>query len=249
MSKTCINNGFININGQSFDKVKEISLSKEKLHNIGKYITSSFHKPNNFFDEDYDLNTGVYIYQSYDNKNEGYRIYKEFADYNFNGYSDDILIQTLQERQKNILKTIFPYGVVTLEGRIIGQQIPYFDNSILLLDYINKFLVLEPIKLYKELLEIIYELYINGIMYQDIHPKNFMIDLTNKKVNLIDFELGHIKFDDLSALKSCLNNYKNTINYINQKLCLLDKLGLFIQINNYEEAFEQLEEMQKKLRY
>jgi len=249
MTTLSVDTSFTNINGQTFDKVREIPFTKEQLIHIGKYITSSKHEPTDFFDEDYDLNSGVHIYQSLIDPKKAYRIYKEFAEPNFNGYSDDVLIQNLQERQPNISKTTFPFGVVTLDGRIIGQEIPYFDNSINVLEYINKCLINDPIKLYKELLEIICELYKNGITYVDVHPRNFMIGLEDKKINLIDFELSNIKFDSSSSLKDSLNNYRQTINYINQKLNLLNRLGSFIQVSSYDEAFEQLDDMQRKLRY
>ena len=37
------------------------------------------------------------IYQSKNNPKIAYRIYKEFAEYKFNGYNDDILIENLQK--------------------------------------------------------------------------------------------------------------------------------------------------------
>ena len=42
-------------------------------------------------------------------------------------------------------------------------------------------------------------MYESGIIYSDLHAKNFMIDLLNHdNIEVIDFESSHVKFDDMS---------------------------------------------------
>lgn len=244
-----IGNTFTNIKGQTFENVREIAFKKDELFgNLGKFVAESKHEVSKFGCDLYDSHPGVYIYQTYENPNIAYRIYKEFAEYNFNGYGDDKLIQRLSEKQKDILMTQFPTGVITLEKRIIGQEIPFYPTSITLLDYINKNMNLNPFGLYMKILQILYELFENGITYLDIHPKNFMIDLLSLNINIIDFDLHYIQFDDRTMLQRQLNNYKRMINVLNEILNIIGITGNFIEVSNYDECFEQLNEMSKRLK-
>lgn len=105
-----LNDNFTNIKGKYFEGVKELAFTKENLYgNIDKFVN-----------EDYNLLNGVYIYKDFNNKNIGYKIYKEFMAYKFNGYRDDELIYNLIQRSKNIKLTEMPIGVVTIDGKIIG---------------------------------------------------------------------------------------------------------------------------------
>lgn len=244
-----IRDRFTNIKGQTFDNVREIAFKKDELFgNLGKFVAESNHEVSDFVYDLYESHFGVYIYQTYENPNIAYRIYKEFADYNFNGYNDDKLIQKLSERKKAILKTEFPTGVVTLDGRIIGQEIPFYQNSITILEYFKNRTILNPFNLYIEILKVLYELFENGIIYLDIHPKNFMIDPIGLKMNLIDFDFHYIKFDDKTMLKRQLDNYKRMINYLNELLNIINITGDFVEASNYDDCFEQLNEMSKRLK-
>jgi len=246
-----ITTGFTNINGQTFNYVREIAYKKEELYgNLGKFVNETKYEYNCFFIDENNL-SGVYIYQSYHNPNIAYRIYKEFAENNFNGYFDDILIEQLSERQKNVFLSKFPTGVVTLEGRIIGQEIPYFENSITLLEYSKmKNVNLNPINLYIKILDILKELLDNGIVYLDIHPKNFMIDMKslNKEVKIIDFDSTYVKFEDNKRLiRQQLYNYRKMIDFLNNRFNIIDEIGYFDEVDNFQDCFEQLDDMSKKL--
>ncbi len=74
--------------------------------------------------------------------------------------------------------------------------------------------------IYKYVLEIIKEMYINGIVYFDNHSKNYMIDPLDKdlKVNIVDFEYSYIKFDDDSIYykKKLFSNYAKMVNRLNK---------------------------------
>ena len=246
-----ISDGFTNIKGQTFTNVREIAYKKGELFgNLGKFVAETEHERNLFYDEDYD--PGVYIYQTYHNPNLAYRIYNEFADYNFNGYDDDILIQSLYDRSKNISLTSFPTGVVTLDGKIIGQEIPYYSNSICLSQInIEKLEDKNPITIYKKILTNLKELSDNGIGYLDIHPKNFMIDLTdsNQKVDIIDFDLNYTKFDLEASerIDDQLYNFRKMVDRLNKKFNILDITGEFSIVNSFQDTFEQLNDFEKKL--
>lgn len=209
-----VNKGFTNKRGDFFKDVREVAFNEGELFgNLGKLVAKT--KPNiNVNGFMFDPDSGVYIYQSNTDDNIAYRVYKCFADYGFNGYKDDFLIQSLYDRSSNITDISFPTGVVTLDGRIIGQEIPYFSHHVTLYQYLIKNLSNNPVKFYMLMLDYIKEMYDNGIIYSDLHAKNFMVDLLNDdKLEVIDFESSHVKFDDLSIQSrvSLLNSFKNMI--------------------------------------
>lgn len=247
-----INTGFTNDRGTYYDKVREIAYQKGELFgNLGVFVTETEYISNCIFDDTKNPTRGVYIYQSYSNPEIAYRIYKAFADCGFDGYEDDKLIQKLSERQKNINLSKFPTGVVTLSGKIIGQEIPYYANDITLFEFFNKYKNINPIKIYYAVLEILNELYYNGIIYLDTHPKNFMINLLNEypSVDIIDFEYSRIIFDDDSEVyrKLLFCNYKIMVNKLNEMLGITDIVGKFSETQSFDDTYHQLSVMKKKL--
>ena len=243
-----ITTGFTNKNGEYLDRVREIAFQKDNLlYNLGKFITETKHESNYFFKEDFiATGVGVYIYQSIDNPNIAYRIYKEFSDYGFNGYSDDKLIQLLQEKQEKIKLTEFPTGVVTLGGNIIGQEIPYYEKYITIFNYFQTYYVDNPFKVYIAMLEILKEMYDEQILYLDVHPKNFMISKDNFNVKMIDFDENYIKFEQLKVYRETLfSNIKNMIDCLN-KICQFDDL-VFLQTDNFDDCLYQVKQMKKRL--
>lgn len=137
----------------------------------------------------------VFIYQDKLDRNIGYRIYQDSNVINYNPAThleEANLIQKLHEYGKNVKKTIFPYGVVTKNGNVIGQAMPYYYNEISLTDAARD--GNNPYTLFLEALDLIKELYDNGIIYIDIHGGNFLLTPTGLK--LIDFEKEAIAFKD-----------------------------------------------------
>ena len=243
---------FINIRGQHFNLVREIAYKKGELYgNVGKFMSETKTESNLIYGYDSNPHNGVYIYQSYTDDNIGYRIYKAFADYGFNGYNDDKLIQQLLERSSDIKLTKFPTGVVTLDGRIIGQEIPYFNNYGTLLEYIQNNTDINPVSIYIAILNAIKEMYDNGIIYLDNHAKNFLLDFDNpnKGIETIDFEDLYVKFDDNSSQlrERMLESYIYMINALNKLLkntALIEKLNIS---DNFDDVFEELNNMNKVL--
>lgn len=219
---------FTNKNGIKYDNVQELAFNKNNFYgNLGEFINETKKEETDFIDSEFNLENGVYIYRDFNNYKKAYRIYKEFNDYGFNGYKDDLLIHNLVKRSKNLKLSKVPYGVVTIDGNIIGQIIPYFYNTKTLYEYslknkINPELLIEVLKIIKELYE-------NGIYYYDIHPKNFVID-QDKKINIIDFDNFYVKFiKDENTLKNILNGYKNI-------LSILSRINIHEDINSFNEA-------------
>lgn len=243
--------GFTNRKGIHYDRVREIAYRHGELAgNLGTFVAETKHENNMFFDSSHNLVNGVYIYQSYFDPLVAYRIYKSFADYGFNGYNDDRLVQILRERQENINLSKFPTGVVTLDGSIIGQEIPYFPNKITLYKLFLEHKKISPIKIYRAVLDVLNEMYDNGIIYLDNHPKNFMVDPTDPaSVDVIDFDETYVKFDDDSETlrRQLFDNYKVTVDGLNQ-ICGIDSLvGKFESTSTFEDAYKQLGDMEKRL--
>ena len=243
---------YVNNKNQTFSNVRHISYKKGELYgNLGKFVAETKHEPNNWFSSTDNLTEGVYVYQTYHDPNVAYRIYKCFADLGFNGYQDDILINELQKKQRLIKSTTFPTGVITLDGNIIGQEIPYFINNITLLELFKTYNNFDIVNIYLQVLSVLKEMYDNGILYLDNHPKNFMINpnLCDSKINTIDFERNFIRIDDWSKSdkEQFFSNYCTMINALNKIKELDIKLGKFVLTKSFDETYDEIEEMSKKL--
>lgn len=247
-----IREGFTNISGKHYDKVREIAYKKGNLFCDGvRLVAETKYEDNMFFDSSFNLTNGVTIRQLCANPNVAYRVYKSFADYKFNGWFDDKLIQKLIERQEKIKLSKFPTGVVTMDGYIIGQEIPYYPDDITLYEYFTKYQDVDYIKVYRAVLEVLKEMYDNGIIYTDSHAKNFMINplLDDIKIDVIDFEYERVKFDD--DLKYCekhfFNNYITMVNRLNMLCGLYFIVGEMQYVMNFDDIYEQLDTMNKIL--
>ena len=245
-----VNEGFINIFGQKFDNVREIAFKKNELYgNLGKYVTETIYEENMLVNLSGIKTDGVYIYRSNFDPFVAYRIYKCYADYGYNGEQDDKLIQELSLKKENIKLAQFPMGVVTLEGRIIGQEIPFFPYDITLFELFSRYKNLDVIKIYKAVLDVLNELYQNGIAYLDNHAKNFMINpllLNDSKIDIIDFDYKRVVFDDYSPVfrKQLLENYRCMIIKLNQ---LQQIETTILKTDDFDDTFSQLDEVEERL--
>ena len=91
---------------------------------------------------------------------------------------------------------------------------PFFPNCQNIDAYLKKCNLSDAFALYKQLLLIFKELCLNGIMYTDIHPGNIIID-SNSNLELIDFDMNFIDFDNKKRLEVVIRNLYNL------HLCLL----------------------------
>jgi len=110
---------------------------------------------------------------------------------------------------------------------------------------------ISPVKFYRAVLDILNEMYDNGIIYLDNHPKNFMVDPSAivSSVDVIDFDETYVKFDDDSETlrKQLFDNYKVAVDRLNM-ICGIDTLvGQFMPTTSFEDAYSQLNAMEKRL--
>lgn len=234
-----IRDGFTNIEGKHYPNIREVIVSKNKkgMLEVGEFIeeTGEFNISN--YSED-----GIHIFRSREDKNIGYRIYREFALPSFNGNGDDILISKLQERQKDITKTKFPTGVVTFEGRILGQEIPFYGDSVTISKHVCKTKKQIEFETYHELIDILKELRENDIYYCDVHGGNFMINNITNKIDIIDFVDHKIIIGSNSryAEKVILNNLKSMV-------YKLEKLATGECVRLISDSCKTLEEAEESL--
>ncbi|MBQ7140031.1 MAG: hypothetical protein IJO32_00845 [Bacilli bacterium] len=236
-----IENGYKNHDGIYYDNIRNVHYDKKNdtINNLGLCVNQTEYKENDPFAPSFSDELGVYIYKSYYDKNKALRLYKDYGNYKFVFHNDEKLISELQRRQKNIKLTDFPTGIISIEDYTVGQEIVYYENFNTLLNVIkNKDIKDNIFDIYLEMLKILKELYINGIVYSDIHYKNFMVD-SKLTIKLIDFEPRYVKFDENSKYlyETMIRNLKNTINSIN----LLYNIKFNNNFNN-TTTLEQVEE-------
>ena len=209
-----IQQGFTNSKGQYFSNIRNIHFNQysDVFGSFGKHLNESHKDSPNDFDIN---NEGVNIYQSKYCENIALKLYKDIGSYKYTFHDDEVIISELQKRQKNIKLTKFPTGVITVENKVVGQEIPYFSNSINIAKLFESGkLTKRPTQYYLEILKILKELLENGILYQDIHGGNFIID-SNGNVQVIDFQPGLVSFDE--NIK-----YNDSISFYNLKNSLIN---------------------------
>lgn len=239
MNKEKLRKGIIDKYGREYPNILDYHFDKGEGLRLGK-LTNESH----FEDVDeYGFGPGVYVFQDVDMPNIGYRIDREFNSYLCNNTRNLSCIESLQKRQENVHLTEFTKGVVTLDNRVVGDIIPFYDNAITLRKFV-KDNGWEQFDLYLEVVKIINELVANGIYYYDINPDNFVI--TDKGLKLIDFDGDLISFDkpysekqervigNIKILLNVLskNEFKNNYPEI-EEINSLDELESFFQkLNN-----------------
>lgn len=145
--------------------------------------------------KDYFDKVGVTLYKPKHTDGVIYRIYNDVVDYKYTFYEDLKLIEKLRKLQSKVKLTKFPTGIVRIKGYVVGQEVPYFENSETISEFIeSKRNKKVPTHYYIEILKIMKELMSVGIVYNDIHSGNFLVDKDTEKVNLIDFEPIAVSF-------------------------------------------------------
>lgn len=240
-----IKKGFVNRDGIAYPKVREIAFTKDNYFgNLGTLVNETKKEPDLFFGTDsmdFD-DRGVYIYKSDYDERKALRIYKSFTEYKFNGDKDDELVSRLQKLQRRIKLTEFPAGIVTLDGNIIGQEIPYYEEYNPFIEVKDNIRLVEILNIYKKCLLIIKELNDKGIQYLDIHAKNFLIN-SDLDVKLIDFENDLVKFNDKESTIITLDRFYEMINYINKGIKELEPIK---KEQSFDEALLSIDRLQKK---
>lgn len=198
--------GFTNEWNQSYDNIKNVHF--DNMRQFRRDMNGEYHKLS-------DLSSEVDIYQMKGDPTKALRINKKFIDFKTMYCNEEYLISELQARQKDVLLTEFPTGIVTFKDQVIGQKIPFYGEAITLRQAIMKRKFLSYDELLDkmiDILRILRELLNVGIIYQDIHMSNFMVNEKNGKINLIDFDKRFVKFYDyMYARFSMVDNLKQTL--------------------------------------
>jgi len=205
-----------------------------EIMNIGELVKVTGVK-SKFFDGS---NLGVSIFKSHYNPNYGLKIYNDFADYRYFPHFDHLFVQELQNKQKNIKLTEFPTGVITIENKVVGQEIKFYNDHVELTDCISK---VDIIDIYLKILEILKELCSDDIYYCDVNTRNFMIDLENMVVKLIDFDKQYVTIKDTPNryyYKGMLDNLKRMIKNINDEYKI-----------KFDESFYKIESLDQIQEY
>ena len=198
-------------NGIIYPNLQVLELYNNDLLSLGKLITKTnngiiFTRRKSLInDPDIGKDKGVIIYQSFIDENIGYRIDINYNNPYFSYQSQLMAINELQKLQPSIKLTQFPYGIVIKNNKPIGEIIPFYPNSINILEYFKKINDKQIICLYKKLLEILQEMYDNGILYYDINEGNFLVTINNNYpvIHTIDFDRMFLCFKEYSS------DYKN----------------------------------------
>ena len=169
------------------------------------------------------------------------------------------MLETLISKQNNIPNVDFPIGYFKQFKKIAGQIIRYYPNGLSLdnilsnkdLNAFGKYYYHDEDSIHNlflflnDVLDIIYEMYENGIYYTDSNPGNFV--LVDNKVKLIDFDHRYVKFNDkdmnlkyvLSGYNYLLNAIKRTYELGNQELC---------PFKNFEQGKQYVKKMENSIR-
>ncbi len=205
--------GFTNEIGKHFDNINDIhfhNVSEIALELGDPIIRSNI--PG--------TNQGIMIYRSILDPNKALRVDKNYINYRELNRRDDEMISRLQSKQQDVKLTEFPTGVVTIDDKVIGQEIPFYDNSKPLIGLAKDKKIKnwdELLAKYLEMLKILRELLSNGIIYRDVHGGNFMYNYNTGKLNLIDFDEYLVNFDGSErAYNSMISSIKMAIGFMNK---------------------------------
>lgn len=233
---------YIDEDGRKYNNVRELVCSKSEIDNeFDDLVLQTYKQAEEVFYE-YEAE-GVYIYRNKVNPNCVYKIYKRYMNPNFISHLEDaLLIEKCESIKENIKLTSFPTGVITLEGKIIGTELPFYSDSLTAKQYFSKNKIDNPYSIYIKMLKILKELYENNFIYLDVHEENFMIDASKEIINLIDFDYNYILFEDIEdkykiiVLKQFREMIKNLNKIIREKNKLVDS----INVETFEDAEEDL---------
>ena len=151
-------------------------------------------------------------------------------------------------KQPLIKKSTFPTGIITLNDKIIGQEILLYLNHSEVHKYVQDNLDKLPTDCYKQILDILKEMYDNDIAYLDGHSKNFVVDRNSGHVEIIDFEWRRMAFDSIikSSNWTIFNHLNSLINRCNENSKVNDILSKS-NVQTFSEAYEYVEEAEHKL--
>lgn len=231
---TKLKHSYITSDGQKLSLVKDYHFEEDEQLCLGKFLESTHDSEV----DSYCRGKGIFLYQDRNNPFIAYRIYRDFKDSDFNNEKEALMIQKVKKIVRYFDDGIFPYGVVTLGKRVIGQFILYYPNTINLSQYTkeNGFNYNHMLKV----LNILKKLYQQGIIYEDVHGGNFV--LNNEILKIIDFEENTVHFTQSPFAKTY---YYNMLQNTKSMIKKLGKAELS-NLENLEKA-ENLDEIEEEL--
>lgn len=240
-----VRNSFTNNKGETFSNIREIAFFKNRNYGgFGDFICES-HKMSMSFDDDYI--DGIYLYRSRIDSNKAYRIDKQYLEPTFTGTGEEKFISKLQEKQSSIKLSEFPTGVVTMDGIVVGQEVPYYNGPTLKEYAENCSKLMLPTKIYIQLLDIIKEQFANGVYYSDIHANNYV--LVNGIVKPIDFQDHLLSIDEVysGTKKNILFYLAFMIHKLNQSFQIPEDLIKLTAFHDLDDGYEKVLKLEENL--
>jgi len=169
------------------------------------------------------------------------------------------MLDILVRKQKDISNVDFPVGYYVFKKKICGLIVPYYKNGISCDHIFNHRDIEELGKYYShdednlhnitlllyDLLDLIYEMYENGIYYSDMNPGNIII--TDNQIKLIDFDYRFVTFNDKDIkLRNIMSCYRWLLNYIIDKYKLGDTI--YYRPIDFEDAKHYTKKLENSLR-
>lgn len=248
-----IRKGFLNKYGKYFDNILDVNFDDfvDFRNNLGEFITQSSACGNPFFKPDSLEDSGVYLYRTKINPSFAFRIYKDVSYLNLGLslsrmviHADDLLISRLKERQKNVILSDFPLGVVTIGNCVVGQLIYYYFNSLTVADTLLRECDLLVTKYYIGVLEVLKEMAEQEIIYGDAHFRNFIVLPNSEVIKPIDFEPGDVLVPEVNQSRM-IEIFKSSVNSMNRERNIDFEL---IKPENVSECMEELLIQDEKLK-
>lgn len=166
------------------------------------------------------------------------------------------MVKNLHVYKDNVKLSSFPVGVVKVNDVVVGQLIKYYKNSITLTEFFKSSPSVDPMYYYLKVLDILEELALNGICYEDVHGGNFLI--VGNKFKIIDFSEYRMKINEKykGAYSVMFENFNVMVNNLNFKILKLDDVYDRLVIpsdikDSYEnlgESFDYIREQLKNLK-
>ena len=139
------------------------------------------------------------------------------------------MLLKLREKQNDLPNIDFPIGYFIERKKLAGIIVKYYKNGVSCDNVIEKGDIEALGKYYyhdednnhnlflllNDYLDLLYEMFENGIYYLDTNPGNIILD--DNKVKIIDFDHGYVKFDNKdNCLKSIMWGFNYLLKYINR---------------------------------
>lgn len=224
---------------EKYPNVRNVVIEGDTLYGkLGKFIAQSGQYADSYTE------SGMLLYQAgSDDPDKAYRISKDYNSIVCNLTREPEFLSKLQDVQPKVLLSEFPMGVLTFQNRVIGQEIPYYGNYVTIHEYFVNNRIENPYPMFRTVLDILTELYDNGIIYTDVHNHNFMVSTDGKEtVKPIDFEDGFVLFSpkDKYYEKVLRTNYLHAINLLHKECGLEEVYGPFEPAESFNEIYKQL---------